>query len=163
MVFQKPNPFPMSVRENILYGLKAGGNHKQYNLNDVVKTSLVKSALWDELKDRLKDNAGNLSIGQQQRLCIARNLAISPAIILMDEPAASLDPVSTVKLEETITSMKDEYTQVIVTHNMQQAQRVSDYVAFIYLGKIIEFDETARIFLRPEKKETKDYIAGKMG
>jgi phosphate transport system ATP-binding protein len=163
MVFQKPNPFPMSVRENVLYGLKANGGYPKHNENNIVKHCLVKSALWDELKDRLKDNAGNLSIGQQQRLCIARSLAISPAVMLMDEPAASLDPVSSAKLEATINAMKGEFTQVIVTHNMQQAQRLADYVAFIYLGKLIEFGETDRIFNRPENTETRDYISGKMG
>jgi phosphate transport system ATP-binding protein len=163
MVFQKPNPFPMSVRENILYGLKANGNHRNHNGNEVVKQCLTKSALWDELKDRLKDNAGDLSLGQQQRLCIARSLAVSPEVMLMDEPAASLDPVSTTKLEETIAAMKGEYTQIIVTHNMQQAQRVSDYVAFIYLGRVIEFNAADKIFNEPEKPETRAYIAGKMG
>jgi phosphate transport system ATP-binding protein len=128
-----------------------------------VKHCLTRAALWDELKDRLKDNAGALSIGQQQRLCIARSLAISPSVLLMDEPAASLDPISTAKLEETIVGMKGEYTQVIVTHNMQQAQRVSDYVAFIYLGRVIEFDEAEKLFTHPEKNETRAYISGKMG
>jgi phosphate transport system ATP-binding protein len=163
MVFQKPNPFPMSVRENILYGLKANGKKSNYDSNEVVEHCLMKSALWEELKDRLKDNAGNLSIGQQQRLCIARSLAISPEVLLMDEPAASLDPISTAKLEDTIAAMKGEYTQVIVTHNMQQAQRISDYAAFIYLGKVIEFNEAGNIFNHPEKQETRAYISGKMG
>ena len=160
MVFQKPNPFPMSVRENVLYGVKANHHHNA-DYRSLVESSLVKAALWEELKDRLGHNAFALSLGQQQRLCIARSLAISPDVILMDEPASSLDPTSTSKLESTIRSLREEYTVVIVTHNMQQAQRVSDYTGFIYLGELVEFGETSQIFESPQREETKEYIAGK--
>ena len=159
MVFQRPNPFPKSIKENILYGIKASKQKVDYS--HIVKSSLEKAALWHEVEDRLHDSAMNLSVGQQQRLCMARCLAVSPKVILMDEPASSLDPISTTKLESTIISMKGEYTQVIVTHNMHEAERVADYVAFVYFGELIEFDETSRIFSNPQRKETQDYINGK--
>jgi phosphate transport system ATP-binding protein len=162
MVFQKPNPFPISIRENVLYGIKANKHIKQ-NHDLAVKSSLEKAALWDEVKQRLKDNAYSLSLGQQQRLCIARCLAISPNVILMDEPASSLDPTSTYKLEASIIAMKGEYTVVIVTHNMQQALRIADYTAFFYLGELIEFGETEDVFRNPMKQETKDYVSGRYG
>lgn len=160
MVFQKPNPFPMSVRENVLYGVKAN-HHRNGDYRSLVESSLLKAALWEELKNRLEHNAFALSLGQQQRLCIARSLAISPDVILMDEPASSLDPTSTSRLESTIRSLREEYTVVIVTHNMQQAQRVSDYTGFIYLGELVEFGETSQVFESPQREETKEYIAGK--
>ena len=158
MVFQKPNPFPKSIRENILYGVKAINlkvDHEQ-----VVRNCLEKASLWNELKGRLNDSAFSLSIGQQQRLCIARTLAIAPEAILLDEPASSLDPVSTANLEATILAMKGEVTQVIVTHNMNEARKVSDYVAFLYMGKLLEFGETEKIFQDPENEITKNYITG---
>jgi phosphate transport system ATP-binding protein len=159
MVFQKPNPFPKSIKENVLYGIKAA--KKKVDHDAVLKFSLEKAALWDELKDRLHESALNLSVGQQQRLCIARCLAMSPEVVLMDEPASALDPVSTLKLEESIISMRGDFTQVIVTHNMQEAARIADYTAFVYRGQLIEYDETKKIFNNPEKKETQDYINGK--
>jgi len=162
MVFQKPNPFPISIRENVLYGIKANKQIKK-NHDLVVKSSLEKAAVWDEVAGRLKDNAYSLSLGQQQRLCIARCLAISPDVILMDEPASALDPASTNKLESSIVAMKGEYTVIIVTHNMQQAFRIADYTAFFYLGELIEFGETSDLFNNPMKQETKDYISGKYG
>jgi phosphate transport system ATP-binding protein len=161
MVFQKPNPFPMSVRDNILYGIEAG--KLKVNRDTVIQTSLTRAAIWDEIHDRLGDHAFRLSIGQQQRVCIARCLAISPRVVLMDEPAASLDPTSAAKVEESIMAMKDDYTAVIVTHNMQQARRVSDYTVFIYLGEVVEFGETEQLFADPQRKETKEYIAGRFG
>ena len=160
MVFQKPNPFPKSIKENILYGVKA--TKLECDHDSRIKSCLEKAALWEELKGRLNDSAYALSIGQQQRLCIARCLAIVPEVILLDEPASSLDPVSTVKLESSILAMKGEYTQIIVTHNMNEALKVSDYVAFLYSGDLIEFGETRKIFNSPEKQETKDYITGKV-
>jgi len=160
MVFQKPNPFPKSIRENILYGVKALKLDCDHDA--AVKSCLEKSALWEELKDRLHHNAFALSIGQQQRLCIARSLAVAPEVILLDEPASSLDPVSTAKLETSILSMKGEYTQIIVTHNMNEALKVSDYVAFMYGGRLVEFGETDNIFNHPHKQETRDYISGKV-
>ncbi len=161
MVFQKPNPFPMSIRENILYGIKAA--KLKVDQPAVIAASLAKAAIWDEVKDRLGDNAFGLSIGQQQRVCIARTLAISPKVVLMDEPAAALDPSSAAKVEASIAALKDEYTVVIVTHNMQQARRVSDYTAFMYLGDIVEFGETEQVFNRPQRPETQEYIAGRFG
>jgi phosphate transport system ATP-binding protein len=161
MVFQKPNPFPMSIRENVLYGIKAA--KIKVNEDELLESCLTKAAIWDEVKDRLKQNAFGLSIGQQQRLCIARSLATSPEVILMDEPAASLDPSSSSRVESSILSMKDEYTVVIVTHNMHQARRISDFTAFMFLGEIIEFGETAQIFERPQKPATSDYIDGRFG
>jgi phosphate transport system ATP-binding protein len=161
MVFQKPNPFPMSVRENVLYGIKAA--KQKVDHGEVVKTSLTKAAIWDELKDRLEDNAFRLSVGQQQRVCIARTLATSPSVILMDEPAAALDPSSAAKVEASINSFRDDYTVVIVTHNMQQAVRVSDYTAFLFLGELVEFGETAQVFNNPQRTETREYVAGRFG
>ncbi|MBT9166433.1 MAG: Phosphate import ATP-binding protein PstB 3 [Chloroflexi bacterium] len=166
MVFQKPNPFPMSVRENVLYGLKANNNdnhHRRADYGPLVESSLVKAALWEELKDRLEHNAFALSLGQQQRLCFARSLAISPDIILLDEPASSLDPISASQLESSILSIKEECTVVIVTHNLPQALRVSDYVAFIYLGELVEFGETSKVFKSPQSQKTREYIGGKFG
>jgi phosphate transport system ATP-binding protein len=160
MVFQKPNPFPKSIKENILYGVKA--IKKECDIDSTVKSCLEKAALWNELKGRLKDNAFALSIGQQQRLCIARSLAVSPEVLLLDEPASSLDPVSTASLEATILAMKGEITQVIVTHNMNEALKVSDYVAFLYMGELLEYGETQRVFHNPQKDITKDYIVGKL-
>ncbi|MGQ9675499.1 MAG: phosphate ABC transporter ATP-binding protein [Chloroflexota bacterium] len=161
MVFQKPNPFPMSIRENVLYGVKATKLKVDHDL--VVKYCLMKAALWNEVKDRLSDHASALSLGQQQRLCIARALAVSPRVILMDEPAASLDPGSAARVETSIVAMKGRYTVAIVTHNMQQARRVSDYTAFMYLGELVEFGETGQVFDRPQRAETKAYIAGRFG
>ena len=160
MVFQKPNPFPKSIKENVLYGIKAIKLKCDYDSK--VKSCLEKAALWDELEGRLNDSAFALSIGQQQRLCIARSLAVVPEVILLDEPASSLDPVSTMKLESSILAMKGEYTQIIVTHNMNEALKVSDYVAFLYSGNLIEFGETQKIFNNSEKQETRDYITGKV-
>jgi phosphate transport system ATP-binding protein len=161
MVFQKPNPFPMSVRENILYGIKAG--NLKVDADEVIESSLRKAAIWDELKDRLEDNAFGLSVGQQQRVCIARCLAVSPEMILMDEPAASLDPSSSAKVEASILSLKDEYTVMIVTHNMQQAKRISDATVFLFQGEIIEAGETDQVFNRPQRQETREYIDGRFG
>ena len=163
MVFQKPNPFPMSIYENVAYGLRAQGIKDKKHIDDVVERSLRGAALWDEVKDRLKSHAFGLSGGQQQRLCIARTLAVEPEIILMDEPCSALDPVATGRVEELILSLKEQYTIVVVTHNMQQAGRISDETAFFYLGKLIECDQTKTIFLNPSKKQTEDYISGKFG
>jgi len=160
MVFQKPNPFPKSIKENVLYGVKA--IKKKCDYDATVKSCLEKAALWDELKDRLHDSAFALSIGQQQRLCIARSLAIVPEVILLDEPASSLDPISIMTLEASIMDMKGEYTQIIVTHNMNEALKISDYVAFLYAGRLIEFGETKKIFTHPSQQETHDYITGKV-
>ena len=159
MVFQRANPFPKSIRENILYGIKA--IKLQCDHDATVKSCLEKAALWNELAGRLNDSAFALSIGQQQRLCIARSLAVAPEVILLDEPASSLDPVSTMKLETSILAMKGEYTQIIVTHNMREALKVSDYIAFLYSGNLIEFGETHKIFDNPVRQETRDYITGK--
>jgi phosphate transport system ATP-binding protein len=160
MVFQRANPFPKSIRENILYGVKA--IKLKVDHDSTVRSCLEKAALWKELSGRLHDNAFALSIGQQQRLCIARTLAVSPGVILLDEPAAALDPVSTGILEESIMAMKGEYTQIIVTHNMNEAKKISDYVAFLYNGKLLEFGETRQIFDSPEQEVTKQYISGKL-
>ena len=160
MVFQKPNPFPKSIKENILYGVKA--IKLKVDHDDTVKTCLEKAALWDELKGRLHESAFALSIGQQQRLCIARTLAIFPEVILLDEPASSLDPVSTATLESSILAMKGEYTQIIVTHNMNEALRISDYTAFLYKGKLMEYGETSQLFNQPKKEETRMYINGEL-
>jgi phosphate transport system ATP-binding protein len=161
MVFQKPNPFPMSIRENVLYGVKA--TKMNIDFDTTVEWSLSKAALWDEIQERLGDHAFGLSLGQQQRLCIARTLAIAPQVILMDEPAASLDPNSTMQVEDSILSLKDDYTIIIVTHNMQQARRVADYTAFLYLGYLVEFGETEQIFRSPRYRETREYISGRFG
>jgi len=159
MVFQKPNPFPMSIRENVLYGVKAHGNRRAHH-NEIVESSLMKAVLWDEVKDRLDDSALSLSGGQQQRLCIARALATSPEVVLMDEPASSLDPRSTAQLEESITAMRGDFTVVIVTHDVPQARRVSDYLAFLYEGRLVEFGETRRLFENPRESATREYLAG---
>ena len=163
MVFQKPNPFPKSIFENISYGLKVNGVFDRQAIEKRVIGSLQKAALWDEVKDRLNDNALKLSGGQQQRLCIARCLAVEPEVILFDEPCASLDPSSTAKIEELILELKKSYTIAIVTHNMQQAARVSDYTGFFLLGELIEFDRTQKIFTAPKDKKTEDYITGRFG
>ncbi len=163
MVFQKSNPFAKSIYENVAYGPKINGIRDKKKLDEIVENALKQSAIWDEVKDRLNDSALGLSGGQQQRLCIARALAVNPEIILMDEPASALDPISTAKIEELIFQLKDSYTIVIVTHNMQQAARVSDYTAFFYLGELIEYGKTKKIFTNPDKKQTEDYITGRFG
>jgi phosphate transport system ATP-binding protein len=163
MVFQKPNPFPKSIRDNLSYGLMVNGIKDAAFIEKTVQRSLEESALWAEVKDRLNDSALRLSGGQQQRLCIARCLAVEPEVILFDEPCASLDPISTKRIEELIEQLKEQYTIVIVTHNMQQAARVSDYTAFMYLGELIEFGPTEKIFTVPEDRRTEEYISGKFG
>ncbi len=163
MVFQKPNPFPKSIYENVAYGLRLQGINNRRILDEVVEKSLKDAALWDEVKDRLHDNALGLSGGQQQRLVIARAIAIEPEVLLLDEPASALDPISTLKIEELINKLKTNYTIIIVTHNMQQAARVSDYTAFMYLGELIEFGDTNTIFTNPAEKQTEDYITGRYG
>jgi len=163
MVFQKPNPFPMSVYDNVAYGPRIHGVGDKEELDRIVKRSLIDAALWDEVKDRLDMPALKLSGGQQQRLCIARALAVGPDIILFDEPCSALDPISTGKIEDLIHELRRNYTIVIVTHNMQQAARVSDYTAFFLLGRLIEFGKTKRLFENPQKKETEDYITGRFG
>lgn len=163
MVFQKYNPFPASIFENVAYGLRIGGMSSRSALAKAVERSLRRAALWEETKDRLHDSALALSGGQQQRLCIARTIAVDPKIILMDEPCSALDPIATAKVEELILDLRSDYTIVIVTHNMQQATRVSDRTAFFYMGKLIEEGETMKIFTRPEKKQTEDYVSGKFG
>ncbi len=163
MVFQKPNPFPKSVYENIAYGLKIHGIHDTKKLDELVENSLKAAALWDEVSDRLDESAMSLSGGQQQRLCIARALAIEPEVILMDEPCSALDPIATAKIEDLIDELKKKYTVIIVTHNMQQAARVSDYAAYMYLGKLIEFGETEQIFEDPHEELTEKYITGRFG
>ncbi|MCL1937087.1 MAG: phosphate ABC transporter ATP-binding protein PstB [Candidatus Azobacteroides sp.] len=163
MVFQKPNPFPQSIFENVAYGLRVDGVKDKHFIKQRVEESLVSAALWNEVKDKLKKSAFELSGGQQQRLCIARALAISPSIILMDEPASALDPISTSKIEDLIHVLKKDYTIVIVTHNMQQAARVSDKTGFFMLGTLIEYNDTRKMFLNPEKEETQNYITGRFG
>ena len=163
MVFQKPNPFPMSIYDNIAYGPRTHGIRSKAKLDEIVETSLKNAAIWDEVKDRLKKSALGLSGGQQQRLCIARAMAVSPTVLLMDEPASALDPISTAKVEELIHELKERYTIVIVTHNMQQAARVSDKTAFFYLGQMVEYDDTKKIFTNPEKEATQNYITGRFG
>ncbi len=163
MVFQKPNPFPKSIFDNVAYGLRVNGVSDKIIIERKVEQSLKGSALWDEVKDRLKDNALNLSGGQQQRLCVARALAVEPEIILMDEPASALDPIATAKIEELIVELKKQYTIVIVTHNMQQAARISDQTAFLMQGELIEYGKTSDIFTKPKKKMTEDYITGRFG
>jgi phosphate transport system ATP-binding protein len=163
MVFQKSNPFPKSIYENIAYGPKINGIKDKTQLDEIVETSLKQAAIWEEVKDRLGDSALGLSGGQQQRLCIARTLAVSPDIILMDEPASALDPISTSKIEELVHELKEQYTIIIVTHNMQQAARTSDFTAFFYLGELIEIGKTNAIFTKPEQKQTEDYITGRFG
>ncbi|MFH0808886.1 MAG: phosphate ABC transporter ATP-binding protein PstB [Pseudomonadota bacterium] len=163
MVFQKSNPFPKSIFDNVAYGLRIGGERDRGRLTAKVEESLMNAALWAEVKDRLRESALSLSGGQQQRLCIARALAVEPEIVLMDEPASALDPIATLKIEELIQRLKSQYTIVIVTHNMQQAARVSDLTAFFYLGQLVEFDVTGNIFTRPAKRQTEDYITGRFG
>ena len=163
MVFQKPNPFPKSIYENVAYGLRIRGMKKRGMLDDVVEKALRRAALWDEVKDRLDKQANQLSGGQQQRLCIARALAIDPEIILFDEPTSALDPIATGRIEELVNEIKNEVSIIIVTHNMQQAARVSDYTAFMYMGEMIEFGATSQIFTKPSKKLTEDYITGHFG
>ncbi len=163
MVFQKPNPFPKSIYENVAYGLRLQGKKGKRVLDEVVEKALRGAALWDEVKDRLHDNALGMSGGQQQRLVIARAIAVEPEVLLLDEPASALDPISTLKIEELIDELKNKYTIIIVTHNMQQAARVSDYTAFMYMGKMIEYDSTNRIFTNPGEKMTEDYVTGRYG
>ena len=163
MVFQKPNPFPMSIYDNVAYGPRTHGIRNKAKLDDIVERSLIDAAIWDEVKDRLKKNALGLSGGQQQRLCIARALAVEPEVLLMDEPTSALDPISTSKIEELAMQLKDKYTIVIVTHNMQQAVRISDNTAFFLLGELIEYGGTEHIFSQPEDKRTEDYITGRFG
>ena len=163
MVFQKPNPFPKSIYENVAYGLRIAGIRKKNVLDEVVEKSLKRAALWDEIKDRLNESALGLSGGQHQRLCIARAIAVQPEVILMDEPCSALDPRSTTRIEDLIGELRGEYTIIIVTHNMQQAARVSDWTAFLYEGELIEFGATQQVFMKPEKKATEDYITGRFG
>ena len=163
MVFQKSNPFPKSIYDNVAYGLRIGGTRNKRELNETVEKSLQRAALWNEVKDRLHESAFALSGGQQQRLCIARALAVDPEILLMDEPASALDPIATSKIEELIYELKDNYTIVIVTHNMQQAARVSDRTAFFMLGRVVEYAETNAIFMNPKEKMTEDYVTGRFG
>jgi phosphate transport system ATP-binding protein len=163
MVFQKPNPFPKSIFENVAYGLRIRGMSSRLKLEEEVEKALRSAAIWDEVKDRLHSSGLSLSGGQQQRLCIARALATSPEILLFDEPTSALDPIATARIEELIASLRDQVTVLIVTHNMQQAARVSDYTAFMYLGELIEFDETSKIFTNPGRKATEDYITGRYG
>jgi len=163
MVFQKPNPFPKSIYENVAYGLRIQGINDKRRLDEAVEKALKGAALWDEMKDRLDDNALGMSGGQQQRLVIARAIAIEPEVLLLDEPASALDPISTLKIEELIYELKDNFTIIIVTHNMQQAARVSDYTAFMYMGKLIEHADTDTLFTNPSEKQTEDYITGRYG
>ena len=163
MVFQKPNPFPMSIYDNIAYGPRTHGIKNKVQLDEIVENALRGAAIWDEVKDRLKKNALGMSGGQQQRLCIARALAVEPKVLLMDEPTSALDPISTSKIEELVTELKNKYTIVMVTHNMQQAVRVSDYTAFFLLGELVEFGRTDGIFSQPKDKRTEDYITGRFG
>ncbi len=163
MVFQKPNPFPMSIYDNIAYGPRTHGTRSKSELDEIVEQSLKSAAIWDECKDRLKKSALGLSGGQQQRLCIARALAVNPDVILMDEPTSALDPISTKKIEDLILELKDKYTIVIVTHSMQQAARISDKTAFFLLGEVVEYDDTAKLFSKPENEKTEAYITGRFG
>ncbi|MFC6443330.1 MAG: phosphate ABC transporter ATP-binding protein PstB [Alcaligenaceae bacterium] len=163
MVFQKPTPFPMSIYDNIAFGVRLFEKLSKGEMDERVEWALTKAALWDEVKDKLKQNGNGLSGGQQQRLCIARGVAIKPEVLLLDEPTSALDPISTAKIEELITELKNDYTVLIVTHNMQQAARCSDYTAYMYLGELMEFGETDQIFVKPARKETEDYITGRFG
>jgi phosphate transport system ATP-binding protein len=163
MVFQKPTPFPMSIYENIAFGVRLYEKLSRAEMDERVEASLTKAGLWAEVKDKLQQNGMSLSGGQQQRLCIARGIAIRPEVLLLDEPTSALDPISTAKVEELVTELKKDYTVVIVTHNMQQAARISDFTAYMYLGEMIEFGETDQIFLKPKKQETEDYITGRFG
>jgi phosphate transport system ATP-binding protein len=163
MVFQKSNPFPKSIYENVAYGCRIQGIASKQDLDEIVEKSLRGAALWDEVKDRLQDSALGLSGGQQQRLCIARAIAVEPEVILFDEPCSALDPIATAKIEELMLELKDQYTQLIVTHNMQQASRVSDHTAFLYLGELIEYGPTSSLFINPIRPQTEDYITGRFG
>jgi phosphate transport system ATP-binding protein len=163
MVFQKPTPFPMSIYDNIAFGVRLFEDLPRARMEERVEWALTKAALWKEVKDKLHQSGNSLSGGQQQRLCIARGIAVRPEILLLDEPCSALDPISTAKIEELITELKDDYTVVIVTHNMQQAARVSDYTAYMYLGELIEFGDTKQLFLKPQKQATEDYITGRFG
>ena len=163
MVFQKPNPFPKTIYENVAYGLRVNGVRDRRLIDERVESSLKGAALWDEVKDKLKKSAFELSGGQQQRLCIARALAVQPQVLLMDEPTSALDPISTSKIEELATNLKEQYTIIIVTHNMQQALRISDKTAFFLLGELIEYDDTQKLFYQPKEKRTEDYITGRFG
>lgn len=163
MVFQKPNPFPMSIYENVAYGPKTHGVYNKHKLDEIVEQALRDAAIWDEVKDRLKKSALGLSGGQQQRLCIARALAVKPEVLLMDEPTSALDPISTLKIEDWAMEMKEKYTIVIVTHNMQQAARIADRTAFFLLGEVVEYDTTEKMFSMPKDKRTQDYITGRFG
>src|SRR5271166_6077279 len=163
MVFQRPNPFPKSIFDNIAYGVKVNGLAKNRKMDEIVEQSLVRAALWDEVKDKLHQSAYGLSGGQQQRLCIARALAVDPEVLLLDEPCSALDPIATAKIEDLLFTLKDQCTQIIVTHNMQQAARVAEFTGFFLLGRLIEFDKTDVIFKRPSRKETEDYITGRFG
>ena len=163
MVFQKPNPFPMSIYDNIAYGPRTHGIHSKVKLDEIVEKSLRDAAIWDEVKDRLKKSALGMSGGQQQRLCIARALAVEPDVLLMDEPTSALDPISTSKIEDLAVELKEKYTIIMVTHNMQQAARISDKTAFFLLGEVVEFDETDKLFSKPQDKRTEDYITGRFG
>jgi phosphate transport system ATP-binding protein len=163
LVFQKPNPFPQSVFDNVAFGPKALGMHRRRNVDEIVEESLRGAVLWDQVKDDLRQPAQSLSLGQQQRLCIARTLAVEPDVILMDEPCSALDPVATLKIEELMRQLKTDYTIVIVTHNMQQAARVSDQTGFFWLGELVEFDETQKIFTRPGRSLTEEYVTGRVG
>jgi len=163
MVFQKPTPFPMTIYENIAFGVRLYENLNQRDMDERVEWSLRKAALWDEVKDKLQQSGLSLSGGQQQRLCIARTVAVKPEVVLLDEPTSALDPISTAKVEELVNELKADYTIVIVTHNMQQAARISDYTAYMYLGELVEFGETNQIFIKPTKKATEDYITGRFG
>ena len=163
MVFQKPTPFPMSIYDNIAFGVRLYENLKRSDMDDRVEWALSKAAIWNEVKDKLGQSGLSLSGGQQQRLCIARGIAVKPSVLLLDEPTSALDPISTGKVEELISTLKNEYTVVIVTHNMQQAARVSDYTAYMYLGELIEFGRTEAIFMKPNRQETEDYITGRFG
>ncbi len=163
MIFQKPTPFPMSIYDNIAFGVKLYEDLRKSDMDERVEWALNKAALWDEVKDKLNQSGLSLSGGQQQRLCIARGVAVKPTVLLLDEPTSALDPISTGKVEELVHELKNDYTVAIVTHNMQQAARISDYTAFMYLGELIEFNETKQIFLKPDRKETEDYITGRFG
>ena len=163
MVFQKPTPFPMSIYDNIAFGVRLYENLSRSDMDDRVEWALQKAAIWNEVKDKLNQSGLSLSGGQQQRLCIARGIAVKPSILLLDEPTSALDPISTGKVEELVSTLKSEYTVVIVTHNMQQAARVSDYTAYMYLGDLVEFGDTEQVFFKPKRKETEDYITGRFG
>jgi phosphate transport system ATP-binding protein len=163
MVFQKPTPFPMSIYDNIAFGVRLYENLSRSDMDERVESALTKAAIWNEVKDKLGQSGLSLSGGQQQRLCIARTVAVKPKVILLDEPTSALDPISTAKVEELVSELKKEYTVAIVTHNMQQAARVSDFTAYMYLGELVEFGQTEQIFMKPAKQETEDYITGRFG